>query len=203
MRGSAVARNYAATLFDLAARNGSESLFSDLIEGVGELYSQNVALQRFLDAPSITSSAKKGVLQQAFDEHAPDLFVRFLLVLVDRRRQRLLPDIAAAYRELLDKNANRVRATVTLPFEADEVVQTEIMATLKRHFDKKVIPEFHVDERILGGVIIRVGDALLDASVRRQFEQLRRELQQGAPQAKFAFQSTSTEKFRQSQEETT
>lgn len=203
MRGSAVARNYAATLFELAARDGSESLFSDLIEGIGELYSQDVSLQRFLDAPSITPSAKKGVLQQACAEHAPALFVRFLLVLIDRRRQRLLPNIAAAYRDLLDENANRVRATVTLPFEADETVQTEVMATLKGHFDKKVIPEFRVDERILGGVIIRVGDVLLDASVRRQFERLRRELHQGAPQAEFAFQSKSIEKIRQSQEETT
>ena len=105
MRGSAVARNYAATLFELAARDSSESLFSDLIEGISELYSQDVSLQRFLDAPSVTPSAKKDVLQQACAEHAPALFVRFLLVLVDRRRQRLLPNIAAAYRDLLDENA--------------------------------------------------------------------------------------------------
>ena len=203
MRGSAVARNYAATLFEIAARDGNESAFGDLIEGIGELYSQDVTLRRFLDAPGITPSTKKSVLRQACAEKAPDLFIRFLLVLIDRRRQRVLPGIAAAYRDLLDEKADRVRATVTLPFEADKAVQAEVMAMLKRRFNKKVIPEFHADERILGGVIIRVGDELLDASVRRQLEQLRRELQRGSFQAELAFQSKSTEKFQRSQEQPT
>ncbi len=119
---------------------------------------------------------KKEAIRRAFADRAPELFVRFLMVVLDRRRQRVLPDIAEAYRDMLDEKAGRVRATVTLPFEADERVRDEVVSALEDRFEKEVVPEFHADPNILGGVIIRVGDELMDASIRRQLEQMRREL---------------------------
>lgn len=175
MSASAVARNYASTLFELAGRDGSEAEFGALIEGVGGLYEGSAPFRHFLDAPGVPLTEKKDALTRALGE-APDLFVRFLMVVMDRRRQRVLPGIAQAYRDMLDEKAGRVRADVTLPFAADEAARSEVVAALEARFKKTVVPEFYEDPKILGGVIIRVGDELMDASVRRQLEQLRREL---------------------------
>jgi len=176
MSASAVARNYAATLFELAGREASEIRFGELIDEIAGLYETDVSFRRFLNAPSVSLTEKKGVLRDAIGPRAPETFVRFLLVVLDRRRHRGLPGIARAYRALLDENAGRVRASITLPFEGGEEVKFRIIAALERRFRKEIVPEFHIDGRILGGMIVRVGDELLDASLRRQVEALRREL---------------------------
>ena len=176
MSASAVARNYAATLFELAARDGSEAEYGRLIEEIGDLYANVPDFRRFLEVPAVSLFEKKETIQAALSGMAPDLFIRFLLIILDRHRQRALPGIARAYRDLLDEKAGRVRATVTLPFEADDRVRSEVVSALERRFEQEVVPEFHEDPKILGGVIIRVGDELLDASLRRQLEQMRREL---------------------------
>ena len=176
MGASAVARNYATTLFDLAARDGSEAEYGQLIEEIGDLYVHVPAFQRFLEVPAVSNSEKKKAIRAALAGRAPEAFVRFLLVILNRHRQRALPGIARAYRDLLDEKAGRVRAAVTLPFEADDCVRSEVVAALERRFEREVVPEFHEDPKILGGVILRVGDELLDASLRRQLERMRREL---------------------------
>ena len=176
MRSTAVSRNYAGALFELAARDGSESLYGELIEALGAVYSESEAFRRFLSAPSVSEVEKKDAVRAVFTKEAPELFVRFLMVLLERRRHGTLPGVASAYRAQLDQQSNQVRASVTLPFEADDWVRDQIVEALEARFEKKVIPEFRVDPKILGGMIIRVGDELMDASVRRQLEQLKREL---------------------------
>jgi len=176
MGTSAVSRNYAATLFELAGRDGSEERYGDLIGEVARLYESDAGFHRFLDAPSIAPAEKKDVVRRALEPSAPDLFIRFLMVVLDRRRQSALPGIAADYRLMLDRQAGRVRPTVTLPSEPDEALKATIIAALERRFEQKMIPEFRVDERILGGMVVRAGDLLLDASVRRRLKDLKREL---------------------------
>ncbi len=176
MSASAVARNYAAALYELAQRDGREAEFGALIDEMGTLYAEDPAFRRFLDAPGVAQSEKKEALRRALAERAPNAFLRFMLVLLDRRRQRVLSGVAAAYRDLMDERAGRVRATVTLPFAADDAVRAEVLRALEKRFETEVIPEFKTDPNILGGVIIRVGDELLDASMRRQLERLKLEL---------------------------
>jgi len=165
-------------LFDLAARDGSESLYGELIEALGAAYSETESFRRFLNAPGVSQIEKKDALRAVFSGEAPELFVRFLMVLLDRRRHGSLPGIADAYRAQFDQQSGQVRASITVPFEADDQVREQIVGALEARYEKKVIPEFHVDPRILGGMIIRVDDELMDASVRRQLEQMKRELVQ-------------------------
>ncbi len=175
MSTSAVARNYASTLFELAGRDGSEERYGELIAQVGRLYREDSKFSRFLEAPSVPLAEKKQVLREAFVD-APEPFIRFLLVVLDRRRQRAFPGIADAYLERLDEIAGRVHASITLPFAPDEALTAQILGALEKRFGKKVVPEFHEDPAIVGGVIVRVGDELLDASLRRQLERLKLEL---------------------------
>ncbi|MFV1986250.1 MAG: ATP synthase F1 subunit delta [Gemmatimonadota bacterium] len=176
MRTSAVSRNYAETLLELARRDGSEEEFGDLIATLGELYEADTAFKRFLNAPSIALEDKKAAVRSALGQDAPEMFVRFLMVVFDRRRHSSLPGIAAGYRALLDLEAGRLRPTVTLAYAPDAELERVIVTALEKRFDRKMIPEFRTDGAILGGMIVRAGDRMLDASVRKGLKDLRREL---------------------------
>ncbi len=176
MASSAVARNYAATLFHLAAREEREEEYGILIDTVGDAYEKSERFQRFLDAPGVEVSTKREAIKESLSGMAPDPFLRFLFVVLDRRRHRILPSIAQAYGDLLDDRAGRIRATVTLPFEADEELRASVRTALEKRYGKTVAASFEEDQRILGGVVVRVGDELFDASVRRRLDNMRRKL---------------------------
>jgi F-type H+-transporting ATPase subunit delta len=176
MSESAVARNYAATLFELAEREDSVERYGRLIAQVSALYEAEPAFQRFLETPRIALTEKKEVLRRTFEDEVPKLFLRFLMVLLDRRRQRVLSGIARAYQDSLDERAGRLRTAVTLPFEPDDALKAHIVGALEHRFGKQVVSEFRLDPAILGGLIVRVGDQLMDASLRRQLERLKWEL---------------------------
>ncbi len=99
--------------------------------------------------------------------------MRFLLVVLDKRRQRWLPAMDAAYRDLLDERAGRLHATIRLSFEPDEALRTEVAEALSEHFGADVVPHFLEDDRILGGIVVRVGDRVMDGSLRRRLDDLR------------------------------
>ena len=173
MSTSAVAQNYAETLLELASREGEEDRYGELLATVAALYADAEQFRSFLDTPRIPAAEKKRTLREVFGGRVPPLFVNFLLVVVDKRRQRWLPAIEEAYRGLLDQKAGRVHATVRLTFEPDEKLEAELVEALSEKLGAAVVPHFIEDERILGGVIVRVGDRVMDGSLRRRLDDLR------------------------------
>jgi F-type H+-transporting ATPase subunit delta len=95
---------------------------------------------------------------------------------VKRGRQQILREIAIEYQALLDTKLNRVRASVTLARKPDDKLKAVIEESLSRQLDKEVIATYLIEPDILGGTIIRVGDRVLDGSVRRRMTKLRRQL---------------------------
>ena len=85
----------------------------------------------------------------------------------------LIPLIAHEYRDLVDQVEGRVHASVTVARDADESDRQLVTRQLSRVLGKEVVPHFHVNQAILGGVIVRVGDTVLDGSVRRRLATLR------------------------------
>jgi len=113
------------------------------------------------------------VLRKALADRAPSKFVRFIESVVSHRRQMLIPEIAQEYMDLVDRVENRMHANVTVAREADDKTRKLIADRLSKVFDKTVVPHLTVDARILGGAIVRVGDTVMDGSVRRKLQRLR------------------------------
>lgn len=178
MRAEIIARNYAETLLTLAERQGPDGLesFGQAAETLAALVQGDPRMRQFLETPRVTPDQKKAALQQALGGRAPEMFVRFVMVLTDKRRQALLPEIAAAYRDLVDERMGRVRVQVTISHAPDAALQAEIGNALADRLGKTVIPTFAVDPELLGGMVVRVGDQILDGSVRTRAAQLRRRL---------------------------
>ena len=179
MSRSAVASNYAETLLDLAARDGQEERYGELLATVAALWNDLEGFRSFLETPGISTDDKKRTLRDVFSAQVPPLFLNFLLVVVEKRRQRSLPGMEEAYRDLLDQRAGRVHATVRLAVEPDEQLRAQIVSTLSERLRADVVPHFMEDERLLGGVIVRVGDRVMDGSLRRRLDDLRSGLIRG------------------------
>ncbi len=109
-------------------------------------------------------------------KRAPERFLRFLEAVIRRGRQGLLPAIGREYLALVDHKFNRVHAGVTLAREPDAKLQAAVRRKLGDVLGKEVIPHFRTDAAILGGLIVRVGDRIMDGSLRRRLVALRHKL---------------------------
>jgi F-type H+-transporting ATPase subunit delta len=177
MRDTTIARNYAETLLALAQRANDPAGWGRMIADVGRAVEQDSSVRRFLQSPRIPARARTEILGRAFQDRFPRPFVRFLQAVIQHRRQMLLPEIARAYRDVLDAVEGRVRADVTLARPEDEAGQARLAAQLARIVGgREVVPTVHVNPAILAGVIVRIGDTVIDASARSQLARLRRHL---------------------------
>jgi len=176
VRESSVARNYASTLLSLAQTAGDPTGWGTMIADVSAAVLREPTLREFLASPRITVEQKHTVLTRACQDRYPRVFVRFLQVLVTHRRQTMIPAIAAEYRTLLDEVEGRVHAELTLARPVDEAETRAITDQLTRAIGKAVVPHVTIDPAILGGVIVRYGDTVMDGSVRRRLQLLRTRL---------------------------
>ena len=173
MREPTIAKNYAETRLELAQRQGELRSWGDMLDSIAEAMESDRRLRTFLESPRVSAQKKNEVMQKAYGAQLPRNFLRFLQALVNNRRQMLIPEIAHAYHDLVDQVEGRVHASVTVAREADDADRDLIVKQLSRVLGKQVVPHFHVNPSILGGVIVRVGDTVLDGSVRRRLATLR------------------------------
>lgn len=179
MQPSIVARNYAETLLTLAERNGGLPVAEEYLaalEEVAVLLEREPRIRSFILTPRVDTAARKSALRAALGGRVPELFLRFLLVVLDKRRQSLIPQIAVAFRETVDRLMGRVRVDVTVAQQPDPAEQALIRGTLERKLGIAVLPRFAVDPELIGGVVVRLGDQVLDGSVRRGMQEMRRNM---------------------------
>ena len=173
MREPTIARNYAETLLELAQRAGDLRGWGDMFDNVSNAVETDRRLRVFLESPRVSAQQKNDIIQKAYGGALPRTFVRFLQALVDHRRQMLIPIIAHEYHDLVDQVEGRVHASVTFAREADDRDRELVTSQLSRTLGKTVVPHFHVNPDVLGGIVVRVGDTVLDGSVRRRLAILR------------------------------
>lgn len=173
MREITVARNYAGTLVELARRAGDLDGWGSMIDEVAGAITGEQRLVRFLESPRVSARAKNEVIGKAFADRLPRLFVRFLQAVISQRRQHLIGEIALEYHAIVDQIQGRVHAEVSVAQPATPELAESITRELSRVLGKTVVPHFNVRPDILGGTIVRVGDTVMDGSVRRRLVRLR------------------------------
>ena len=173
MRAPTIAKNYAEALLVLARKANDLDGWGAAVNGVVAAMENDARLRRFLEAPQISAAEKSNVLGRAFEGKLPKLMVRFLQKLVQNRRQMLLPQIAIEYGNLVDEASGRIHAQVTLSRDASDADRKVIADQLSRAFAKTVVPHMSVNPEILGGVVVKVGDRVMDGSVRKRLKTLK------------------------------
>lgn len=177
MQEHLIARNYAEALLALARKSESLEQYGVMIKDVASAIQNDKSLFNFLESPRVSAAEKNAVLSKAYTDRVPALFLRFLQKLVLNRRQMLIPEIAKEYFVLLDEAEGRVRVDVTVAKEVSEGDLEKLQASLSSKLGKTVIPEVKLNPAILGGVIIKVGDSIMDGSIRSRLNRLSRSMQ--------------------------
>jgi F-type H+-transporting ATPase subunit delta len=174
-QSSIVARSYAASVFDLAQKHGLIEEFSANFSTLNSMLG-DAKVRTFLQSPKLDARTKKTVLRAALAERVHPLFLNFLLVVIEKRRQAILADMAKEFHGLVEVSLGRMHVDVTVAHEPSAELHREIREKLSEIFDKQVVPHVNVDSRILGGIIVRHEDKVIDGSLRRRLVALRRRL---------------------------
>ena len=179
MRDATIARNYAETLLVLARKAEDLRGWGKMLTDVATAMEENPKLRLFLESPRVSAEQKSQVLGKAFTDRMPRLMLRYIQSVVMHRRQMLIPEIAREYLDLVDAAEGRMHARVTVASETDDAGRSAIAQQLSRMFGKEVVPHVSVDPSIIGGVIVHVGDTVLDGSVKKRLASLRRRMLTG------------------------
>ena len=182
MTNSMIARRYAGALFALGREDGDDAIGrygADLV-AIGNEIAAVPALDTVLKSPIISPAEKKAVLDAVLQKMNVNRTVRnFCLLLADKERLAFLGDIVRCYSTLLDEARGIIRGRLTTSVELTEDKQAAIRATLEQKAGTGIELGFDVDPDILGGVVLKVGDKVLDASLRAQLAILRETFKRG------------------------
>lgn len=176
----AIARVYAQSLLELAeAAGGNEKVAetSEQLHAIVEIVRAESAFAEFLRSPIVKRSNRGASLQRILDGQVSDLLLRFILVLNDKGRLARLSDIAAAFEELLNDRFGRVEVDVfSVEGRLDDAQMSLLSEKIRTRLGKEPVFHQHADPSLLGGLVLRVGDQLIDGSVRGRLRDLRESL---------------------------
>ncbi len=181
MADASLARRYARALVELGQKNGNiDQLGADLARFEGLLDLGDAQLRKALENPGITIGQKRGVIDAvlAKTDYHP-LVKNFIRLLIDKGRFGHVSLIAAAYRDMADGLAGRVRATVRYARELPPELRAEVQATLAAATGMQVVVTWGVDPALLGGLVAQVGDRVIDGSVRARLDAMQDALVRG------------------------
>jgi F-type H+-transporting ATPase subunit delta len=172
---------YAQSLLDLANDQKQAEPIGEELGQVRDVIEQNPSFGIYLADPAISHDERAGMLKELFAGKVASLLWNFIGVVNLKNRLKDLPEIAAAYKDLLDEQLGKIEVDVTvaqrLPDDQLEHVRQQISAALK----KDVVVHQFVHESIIGGMMLRVKDKLIDASVRNQLQSIRENLLAARP----------------------
>lgn len=180
MKGySVVASRYAEALFGLAVEQGEKANVQVAMQGLSKVYDESPEWRAFLRNPVVPIGKKKEVVQAMFAHQVPALVQLFLDKLVSSRREMLLGEIAEAYEVLHLKYEGILVAEVKSASALSDAQKVEVMSIVKNASFAKACKEVRLVEKIepqlIGGLVVRVGDREVDASIARKLADLRQQ----------------------------
>jgi F-type H+-transporting ATPase subunit delta len=168
------AKRYAEAAYLIAREDGTGDQWADGLQAMAALFGDEDA-QAFLENSRVSPNQKRELIQKAL-EGAPQETLNMALLLLRRSRTALAPQIAEAYQELLDAEKGVSHATVISAVPLTDEERADVRQKLTQMTGGEVEIKTEVDEEILGGLIVRIGDRLIDGSTRNKLMELKQSL---------------------------
>jgi F-type H+-transporting ATPase subunit delta len=172
---TASGRRYARAIFELASEQKEVDAWAKRLTAVRELL-ENPDVRRLVANPSVAPQRRLEALAAVADRRLDQEGLNLARLLVESHRVDSVATIAAEFARLADAAAGRLRATATTAVELSAQDRARISRELTARFGREVGLEVRVDPAILGGLVLEVGDHVIDASVATRLQQLRRAL---------------------------
>lgn len=176
MKDIRVARRYAAALFGVARRDGILDAVEQDLTLISHFLAEVPYLRAVLMQPLVSVARKNTIVDEAFGDRTTASSLNFFKLLIRKRREDLIGECIREFRVLLAEHTNTVdaEAWAAVPMTLDQ--QERLVRSLHALTGKKVRLVAEVDRTLIGGVVVRIGDTVMDGSVRGKLERLERQL---------------------------
>jgi F-type H+-transporting ATPase subunit delta len=174
-----IAEVYSRALFDVAMEKDALDAIHDQLGQFADELDENRDLQVFFFSPYFSSQEKKDGIRKAISG-ADDNFVRFLELLAERHRMPAIFRIRRDFDELYAEERKLLPVTITSAIELDKDLVKDIRKKIEEQTDRKVDLTTKVDPNVLGGLVLRVGNLVMDGSIRARLERLRKQVAKAA-----------------------
>jgi F-type H+-transporting ATPase subunit delta len=172
-----IAQVYSRALFEVASERDSLDRVHDELGAFADALSENRELMQFFFSPFFSANDKKEGLERAVTGASAE-FTNFLQALIERHRMPAIFRIRTEFNSLWDEARKLLPVHITSAIALDEAGVKSLGERIGRQVDREVEVSTDVDPDILGGVVLRVGNVILDASIRNRLEQLRKQVAQ-------------------------
>lgn len=174
-----LARVYARSLFEVALEQGKLDELREQLAQFADALNDQRELAVFFFSPYFSTEEKQDALARLLDG-ADESFMNFLELLIENHRMPVIFRLRHEYERLWDEENRTLPVEITSAIELDQATTESLGRTIGERAGRKVTLAARVDPDILGGIVVRVGNSILDASIRNRLEQLRRHVAQGA-----------------------
>ena len=165
---------YANALADIALAKGAAAAVTQQLGEFTTAYAISAELRNFLNSPAVAKAEKRGVAEKIATRLGASKIVRnFLFVVIDHQRTQLLPEIFRSLQDVVRERQGVAEANISSPAELSDAQKKQLAETLQRLTGKNVEARFTLDAKLLGGVMVRVGDTIYDGSLRNRLDRLR------------------------------
>jgi F-type H+-transporting ATPase subunit delta len=174
-----LARVYARSLFDVAREHGRLDELREQLGQFADAVQESRDLAIFFFSPYFSTAEKQEMLGRVL-VGADQIFLNFLRLLIEKHRMPVIYRIRQQYERLWEEEHLMLPVEITSAIELDQQTAESLGARIGERTGRKVKLAARVDPDIIGGIVLRVGNSILDASIRNRLEQLRRQVAQGA-----------------------
>jgi F-type H+-transporting ATPase subunit delta len=158
---------YAQSLLELDA---DKKLILDELIKVEEVFTSSPELINILKNPTISISIRTEILENIFKDKINDKLYKFLEILVEKNRINRLKEITESYKLKFNTQNNIKDIEIISAIELDEKHKEKIIKTLEKKFNKVIMPKWNINPEIIGGLIYKIGDSVIDTSIRHKLE---------------------------------
>lgn len=173
MREERVARRYARALFQAAVQQQAVEEVGNAFQELLRTLEEQPALQQLLRNPLMARERKQKVVQQALGAQIHPLLASLLNLMIAKRREPLIEEVFREYGKLYDEHMGILRVQAVTARPMDELQERALIQSLERRTGKTVIVDKQVDPSLIGGIVVRIGDTVIDGSVQGQLQRLR------------------------------
>jgi F-type H+-transporting ATPase subunit delta len=175
------AAQYARAVLDLANQAGVAQAIGQELDDIKAVIQANPSFHDFLRDPAISPDERRTVLDRTFAQSVSTLVMNTLRVMNLKGRLGLLPTVADHYRQLLDEQLGNINVELTVPQVLDEPMLAQVRQKVSQALRKNATVTQVVDESILGGMVLKIDDRVIDGSAKAQLQALRHQLMAAAP----------------------
>ena len=168
---------YANALADIALAQGAAEPALKQLADFGAAYAESAELRNFLASPAVDRDAKHGVIEKLVARLGASKIIRnFVFLIVDHGRAHILPEIVSAFQEVVRQRQGIAEAEISTAIELNAAQKAEFAFTLERLTGKRVEAKYSLEPALLGGAVVRIGDAIYDGSLRHRLDEMRARL---------------------------